>query len=394
MRKEISAGSIIILSAALLLSGCAGGTDAAQPFVSLKDRILETVLENDESGGVATASDIVPDQIFYGSFSDPEAEEALVVCEILNTPHAGGLDRRALILLETGSMKVEAYHEILADEVWVEVLPMSSGQDRILFSGKTIYQGLAAQTIRYFLPLDGQWTEVPVEEAESLGDFYFLADDALIVTSGEEMEPADILAVLSWNQDEGSFIPAIIRKEGAGMLSESEIYGFNSGFFNSQADIMNNMLLSSEYAHPGEIDLFQLFYNGMNRGEDQISLEEIRLLAEMDSMAPELDVMKITADEMDAFLRKKLGIGLEETEKKGLEQFYYLEEYDSYYVVAGDTNYEQCAVVSGVWESEDVLRLEYTRGSENGRWEVTLRWNGDDYLFISNVRVRPGAAEG
>lgn len=190
----------------------------------------------------------------------------------------------------------------------------------------------------------------------------------------------------SGEADEGEFPPEQ-SSESSNALSENEIIEFNSGFFNSESDTMNNMLLSSEYGEPGEIDLFQLFYNGINRTAGEISAEELELLTEKDSSAPYLDIVKIPAEEMENFLQEKLGIGLEETEKKGLDQFHYLEKYDSYYVVAGDTNYERCTVVSGFWESDDTLRLEYTRESGEDRWEVTLRKGKDGYLFVSNVKV-------
>lgn len=177
------------------------------------------------------------------------------------------------------------------------------------------------------------------------------------------------------------------KAENTKALSESEIIGFNTGFFNSEGDIMNNMLLSSEYSNPGEIDLFQLFYNGIGSTAEQISTEELDLLTEMNSAAQYLDIVKVTADEMEAFLQEKLGIGLEETQKTGLDNFCYLEEYDSYYVIAGDTNLEWCTVVSGIWESDHKLRLVYTKESEEGRWEVTLQKAGAGYLFISNVRA-------
>lgn len=186
--------------------------------------------------------------------------------------------------------------------------------------------------------------------------------------------------------DAGQFIPEY-SSENTNALSESEIIGFNTGFFNGQADIMNNMLLSSEYSNPGEIDLYQLFYNGIGGTAEQISTEELKLLTEMDSAAPNLDIVKITADEMEAFLQERLGIGLEGTQKTGLENFCYLEEYDSYYVIAGDTNLEWCTIISGIWESDHILRLEYTKESEEGQWEVTLQKVGDGYLFVSNVRA-------
>jgi len=347
------------------------------------------VLENDEAGDIVTASDVVIDQIFYGSFSKPEAEEVLVVCRILNMPHVGGFDRRAMIILEVESMDVVAYDEIPADKVWVSRLSMGNGQDRIIFSAQTTYQGISTQNVMYFCIENGQWTETPIEELAALGEdcFYFGAGDVMLVTSGRELTgTSDITAILTWDQDTGKFIP-VQSPENPNALTESEIIGFNTGFFNSGADNMNNMLLSSEYAAPGEINLFQLFYNGINGTTGQISEKELELLTEMDSAAPYLDIVKVSRDEMDNFLRERLGIGLDETKKMGLNDFYYLEEYDSYYVIAGDTNYEYYTVLSGCWESDGRLRMIYTKEREEGQWEVTLQKVKEGYLFVSNIRA-------
>ena len=185
------------------------GTDDTQLLSGLNKRVIETVLKNGETGNAVTASDVVIDQMIYGSFSEPETEEVLVISKILNMPHVGGLDRRAIIILEIDSMDVVAYAEIPADEVWIDTLPMSNGQDRIVFSGKTTYQGISAQEIMYFCIQDGQWTPIPAEELEALGEdcFYYLAGDKMIVTSGKELaDSSDIIAILTWNLDAGEFI--------------------------------------------------------------------------------------------------------------------------------------------------------------------------------------------
>ncbi|MDE6014216.1 MAG: hypothetical protein K2H41_00755 [Acetatifactor sp.] len=174
-------------------------------------------------------------------------------------------------------------------------------------------------------------------------------------------------------------------------LTDEEIAGFNTEFFNSEANKMNNMLLSSEYDTPEEIDLFELFYNGfynsVSGNWSQAGEEELAILAELDDAAIYLDVMKVTAEEMEAVLQEKLGLSLEETQKKGLENFYYLEEYDSYYLVHGDTNFDWCTVTSGIRESGDRLTLEYTKEYEGGQWVVTLQKTDDGYLFVSNRRA-------
>ena len=172
-----------------------------------------------------------------------------------------------------------------------------------------------------------------------------------------------------------------------GTLTNEEIAAFNTDFFNSGTDNMNNMLLSSEYSSPEEIDLFQLFYNGVSGAKSQTSEDELALLAELRSDAPYLDITKVTVNDMDAFLQENLGLKMEETQKTGLDEFIYLEKYDSYYVIAGDTNFDWCTVISGIWESDDRLTLEYEKEHERGRWLVTLQKKDDGYLFVSNRRA-------
>lgn len=294
-----------------------------------------------------------------------------------------------MIILEMDSMAVAAYDEIPADEVWVDILPLSSGQDRIIFSGTTTYQGISVQSVMYFTLQEGQWAQASVPELEIFGEdsFYFLTDGVMFVTSvREQIDPSHITAVLTWDQNTGEFIPEQ-TSDNLDVLSESEIAGFNTGFFNNGTSIMNNMLLNSEYSNPAEIDLFQLFYNGLGGASGQISAEELTLLTEMCSEAANLDVIKITRDEMEAFLRQSLGIELEKTKKTGLDKFYYLDEYDSYYNIVGDTRFEYCTVISGYWESEDKLRLRYVKESAEGEWEVTLQKISDGYLFIANEKL-------
>ena len=212
MRRIVSLFPAVILFLVFFMSGCAESTgiDDTNPLSGLNNRVIETVLENNETEDTVTASDVVIDRIFYGSFSEPEAEEVLVVCRMLNMPHTGGFDRRAIIILEVESMDVVAYDEIPADEVWVSRLSMGNGQDRIIISAQTTYQGISTQNVMYFCIENGQWTETPIEELAARGEdcFYFLAGDVMLVTSGRELTgTSDITAILAWNQDTGRFIP-------------------------------------------------------------------------------------------------------------------------------------------------------------------------------------------
>lgn len=208
MKRVLFSGVMAVI--AFFTTGCAAavGADSAQGLSTLHQRVIETVLDHDESGGVLEAADVAPDQIFYGAFSKPGAREALVVCRIQNTPHTGGLDRKAMIVLSVDSMDLVAYDEIAADEVWVGTLPLSSDQDRIIFSGISTFQGLSAQNLMYFCMQDGEWTEVPVEGLDGLGEsqFCFLCGDVMIVSSYSELaDPSDITDVLVWDQEKEIF---------------------------------------------------------------------------------------------------------------------------------------------------------------------------------------------
>ncbi|MDE6221862.1 MAG: hypothetical protein K2G51_15805 [Lachnospiraceae bacterium] len=183
------------------------------------------------------------------------------------------------------------------------------------------------------------------------------------------------------------------QRKDVELLSEAEMELLNESFFNGGTDNMNNMLLTSEYIKPEEIDLFCLFYDGISGISGAVSEEETAQLALLDSQAPYLDIVKVTPGEMDAFLLEKLGIGLEETQKRGLENFYYLEQYDSFYVIKGDTGFDWCAVTSGSRQLDDTLVLEYEKTYEGGQWIVTLRKTDSGYQFVSNVRSRKMESE-
>lgn len=171
-------------------------------------------------------------------------------------------------------------------------------------------------------------------------------------------------------------------------LTEAEIELLNTKFFNGGTDNTNNMLLTSEYGKPEEIDLYCLFYDGISGETGTASEEEIAQLTVLDSQAPYLDIVKVGTEEMDAFLREKLGIGLEETQKRGLENFYYLEQYDSYYLVKGDTGFDWCTVIYGSRLPDDMLVLEYEKTYEGGQWIATLQKTDSGFQFVSNARYR------
>lgn len=149
------------------------------------------------------------DRIYYGHFSQEDANEILVLCKILNTPHVAGFDKTVAVLLEAASLKQIAYKEFNADNVSIDCVQTSTGQSKIVFIGTTTYQNISTQEIQLWGIQDNQWVDMPIESLENLSDDYFcfMGDGAIIVSSTDEMtDPVDVIAILNWNPETEQFI--------------------------------------------------------------------------------------------------------------------------------------------------------------------------------------------
>lgn len=175
-------------------------------------------------------------------------------------------------------------------------------------------------------------------------------------------------------------------------LTEEELEWFETEFFNTEENRIINMFMTSEYFYAKDIDLRQLFYGGTYAIDaSPVSEEEEQLLKERYDIM-ELDICKVTTDEMDAILQKYLGMTLEETNKIGIDGLYYLEEYDAYYSVAGDTEYMRYDMDYGWKNVNGTITIEYTHdqtlSSDKELYSVTLKEVDGNYYFVSNESVK------
>ena len=173
--------------------------------------------------------------------------------------------------------------------------------------------------------------------------------------------------------------------EQVGSLSTAELKPLEDLF--NQADA--NGLLLSTYADASQIDLSQLFYNGTD-SNTEVTEQERKLYAQaMQIEKAELDMTKVTTSQADAYLSKWLGVDLTEM-LIGLPDYsgwVYLEEYDAFYFLHGDTNYQKAFFVSGERSENNQLIIRYTlEGSEETR-ELTLKDRHSSYLVLSNTIV-------
>lgn len=197
---------ICITLCAIVFSSC-GQSKATNIASSFENIIIETVKENYEDGEISV-SDIVVSEIYYGTFSQSDAKEMLVVCNILNLPHVAGLDKSICILLTTDSLEVKSYKEFASDETVIKSMLTEDGFNRILVSRKTTYQGVSTQDIQLFSIQENQWVDIPIDVLNEFEEeqFFLLTEDLVIVTSKSNvMDVSDIVAILEWNPKEGTF---------------------------------------------------------------------------------------------------------------------------------------------------------------------------------------------
>lgn len=226
---------ILVLLALIFLSACSKEEESAAEdswFMELNKLVVETVLEKSEVKDMINASDIVIDQIYYGSFSDESlrhqenANEIFVVCKILHTIHAVSCDRRAGVLLDKNTLQVVAFKDFQGDETEIRCLQISNGQQRVMHLYSMIYQGCRGTSIVIYAIQDREWVEIsteditelfPVSEKYEYGAFsYYIMGERLVVTwesfpkikADQILDPAELIAILVWDPNKEQFVIA------------------------------------------------------------------------------------------------------------------------------------------------------------------------------------------
>lgn len=174
------------------------------------------------------------------------------------------------------------------------------------------------------------------------------------------------------------------------LLTAKELDYFNGDeFFNGEYMNIRNQFLGSLYDVPGKVDLFQLFYCGSGIEEAPTEVEKAAVVKYNGwDMEPDCACNKISRANIDAILTKYMGLILEDTEKIGLENFTYLEEYDAYYIYHGDTNYRMTVSFSGGEREGNIIRLFYDDLFMcDGKKVLTLQEQDGGYLFVSNEKL-------
>ena len=148
--------------------------------------------------------------------------------------------------------------------------------------------------------------------------------------------------------------------------------------------------LTSVYDDPTKIDMYHLFYNGVSP-EQPISAAERQELVDTcyDGYDPEVDLIKITAEQADHVLVRWVDLPLAETDALSMGSFAYLANYDAYYHFHGDTNALGDVCFYAGERSGDTVTLYY-QPEQCGAQLVDTAGSGKEVWAKVTVVPQPG----
>lgn len=158
------------------------------------------------------------------------------------------------------------------------------------------------------------------------------------------------------------------------MLNTPEVNGFvSNNFFNKVEDIDLNLAFR-EYNY-GKFD------------ETEIA-DEYRIKYDMGELYQSFSV--VSSKEIKETYKKYTGKDISDSEiKSRLVGFNYLQKYDVYCNMHGDTNYQSVKCFNGIKESDNTSVITVGYGYDYDKIvpssTLTLKKNGDSYVFVSNI---------
>ena len=144
-----------------------------------------------------------------------------------------------------------------------------------------------------------------------------------------------------------------------------------------------NLALGCVFETPAEIDFYQLFRQG--NGDSVKSEYELAYLQTDPFISLDMDNSSVSTAEMEDVFQTYFGCSMEDTEKRGLDEFLYYPATDRYYRISSGNKY--------VWDF--TVRTGYTLSNGNillyvdvpyrGIYAYTLRPVSEGYHIVSNL---------
>src|SRR5690554_3560537 len=82
--------------------------------------------------------------ITYGSFTESDSSEMLVLFKVKDVPHVGGLDRTIAAIYDANTYLLKSQKTFVADYVSLQLLTDKNQRKNILYIGSVTYQGYTA----------------------------------------------------------------------------------------------------------------------------------------------------------------------------------------------------------------------------------------------------------
>jgi len=156
--------------------------------------------------------------------------------------------------------------------------------------------------------------------------------------------------------------------------------------FSQEGEAINyyNRLMSALFATPEDVDVRSMFYDQDIDEDYPLTEKEKTFLGEQSVIELDLDVIRISADKIDAALKQHLGLGLEDIKGYGMGRLVYYEDTDCYYHCKGDSGLMMFKILGGNHLEDGIVEVYYDfYGLENRL--MTLRETENGYQVISNV---------
>ena len=167
---------------------------------------------------------------------------------------------------------------------------------------------------------------------------------------------------------------------------EISLSNFREFFDSSTLDgRIRQMALTSFYSNPSLVDLSQMFYGDLSKG--QLTDAEKTFLTGK-GFELNMSVQSHSTDEINSALKLAFGLTLDDTTRTGLDQLTYFKDTDSYYSNHNSTNFPGITITRfEILESGNVALYYipanmYVAGYENQEFIVTVSRNQDGSIRI------------
>lgn len=182
---------ILVLISLMLLTSCSlikitnsvNNSTGEYELLSLR---LQNQIDREQDDYLTAESDkhldelIKLDSITYGSFTDLEASEILVLFKFKDIPHVGGLDRTIAAIYDADTYKIKNQKTFIADNVFIQLLENYNQCASILYIGTVTYQGFTNYDIQLLqVNIDG-WIPKDVSSEKFTNDYAFFYSDTVL----------------------------------------------------------------------------------------------------------------------------------------------------------------------------------------------------------------------